>query len=380
MSCFLPFNAASVEFPVPTAILRRSGFVLLAGLLFLLASSSAARAQNEEAAWMRYARLQPSIADRYKSLPKDLIVLGNSPVLVSAQNELLRGVDGMLREKLRVVHRRDIHRSAIVLGTIAQMSALFPDFISPSDLGDGGFWIAHMKSGAANSIIIGAAGDRGVLYGTFAFLRKIAQGEHLDSLSDVQRPWVPLRWVNQWDNLNGTIERGYGGPSIFFDNGGVRQDLTRAGEYARMLASVGINGSDVNNVNADPRVLTDEFLPQLARIADAFRPWGVRLALSVNLSSPKLIGGLDTYDPLDPRVIAWWRAKGGQIYRLIPDFGGFVVKADSEGIPGPSSYGRSPADAANVIARALKRLQPSPRLARSESRPRPRRLRHLSSA
>ena len=341
--------------PHQNAEAKRHPRLIIFGLLLLcIVPLRTARADNGEDAWVRYARLQPSIAAQYKSLPEEVLVLGDSPVLTSAQNELIRGVDGMLGEKLRVVHRPDIHRSAIVLGTFAQMSALFPDFISPSNLGDGGFWIARMKSGAANSIIVGAASDRGVLYGTFAFLRKIAQGEHLDSLSDVQRPWVPFRWVNQWDNLNGTIERGYGGPSIFFDNGGVRQDLTRAGEYARLLASVGINGCDVNNVNADPRVLTDEFLPQLARIADAFRPWGVRLALSVNLSSPKLIGGLDTYDPLDPRVIAWWRAKAGQIYRLIPDFGGFVVKADSEGIPGPSSYGRSPADAANLIARALK--------------------------
>ena len=160
--------------------------------------------------------------------------------------------------------------------------------------------------------------------------------------------------MDEWDNLNGTIERGYAGPSIFFENGSVRADLTRAGQYARLLASVGINGCTINNVNADRRILDDSFIPQLARIADVFRPWGVRLAVSVDLSSPKTAGGLDTFDPLDPRVVEWWKAKVDTIYRQIPDFGGFVVKADSEGRAGPSSYGRTPADAANVIARALR--------------------------
>ena len=163
-----------------------------------------------------------------------------------------------------------------------------------------------------------------------------------------------MRWVDQWDNLNGTIERGYAGRSIFFDNGAVRDDLTRAGEYARLLASVGINGCAINNVNADLKMLTPEMIAQVARIADAFRPWGVRLAMSVDLSSPKVVGGLDTFDPLDSRVIAWWQKAVDQLYAQIPDFAGFVVKADSEGRAGPSQYGRTPVDAANVLARALK--------------------------
>src|SRR5262249_53585025 len=161
-------------------------------------------------------------------------------------------------------------------------------------------------------------------------------------------------WVDQWDNLDGSIERGYAGRSIFFEDGGVRADLTRAREYARLLASVGINGCNINNVNANPRLLQHDFLPQLARVADAFRPWGIRLSISVDLSSTKAIGGLDTFDPVDTGVAEWWRKKADQIYASIPDFGGFVVKADSEGRAGPSAYGRTQADAANVIARALK--------------------------
>jgi alpha-glucuronidase len=326
----------------------------LALLLLCVVPFGAARAESGQAAWLRYARLQPSAAAQYKSLPREVVVVGDSPVLMSAQNELLRGLQAMLGDKPRLVHRPEFHRGYIFVGTIAQMGSFCTDCMSPANLGESGYWLSSTKCGGFRCISIAGETDRGVLYGAFAFLRKIAAGQSLDRLTDVQRPSVPLRWVNQWDNLNGTIERGYGGRSIFFDNGAVRADLTRVSEYSRLLASVGINGCAANNVNADPRILTDAFLPQLARIADAFRPWGVRLALSVNIASPKLVGGLDTYDPLDPRVIAWWRAKADQIYRLIPDFGGFVVKADSEGIPGPSSYGRTPADAANVIARSLK--------------------------
>jgi len=203
-------------------------------------------------------------------------------------------------------------------------------------------------------VIITAANDRGVLYGVFALLRKVARGENIASIDNLQQPYATIRWVNQWDNLDGRIERGYGGASIFFETGKVRADLTRAGQYARLLASVGINGCTVNNVNAAPEVLDDNFIPPLARIADAFRPWGVALSISVDLSSPKEIGGLQTFDPLDPQVAAWWRKKMDEIYRVIPDFAGVVIKADSEGRSGPSAYGRTHADAANVVARALK--------------------------
>jgi alpha-glucuronidase len=159
--------------------------------------------------------------------------------------------------------------------------------------------------------------------------------------------------VNQWDNFDGSIERGYAGRSIFFADGHVRGDLTRVGEYGRLLASIGLNGCTVNNVNSNLHTLDPAMLRELARIADAFRPWGVRMSLSVDLSSPQVVGGLPTFDPVDPAVATWWQQKVDEIYRLIPDFGGFEIKADSEGRAGPSQYGRTPAQAANVLARAL---------------------------
>jgi alpha-glucuronidase len=242
---------------------------------------------------------------------------------------------------------------AFVLGTWKDIHPLFPELRRARVPSGEGFWLKTVRQKGAKYWLIIGGNDRGVLYGMFSLLSRFAQQRNVSVLDDSQSPSAPIRWVSQWDNLDGSIERGYAGRSIFFDNAAVRGDLTRAGEYARLLASVGINGCAINNVNADPRILSAEFLPQLARVADTFRPWGVKLAVSVDMSSPVAVGGLKTFDPIDPEVAAWWRKTADAIYERIPDFGGFVVKADSEGRSGPSQYGRTAADAANVIARAL---------------------------
>ncbi len=203
--------------------------------------------------------------------------------------------------------------------------------------------------------MVAGADDVGVLYGAFALLRLEADGEkhNLHDHPVRSSPVYPIRWSEEWDNADGTVERGYGGKSIFFEGGKVRDDLAAASEYARLLASVGMNGCNVNNVNNATVFLQPEMLKGLARIADAMRPWGVHLAMSVDVASPKTAGGLKTFDPADPAVKAWWKQKADEIYALIPDMAGFTVKADSEGQPGPSSYGRTPADAANTLAAAL---------------------------
>lgn len=244
--------------------------------------------------------------------------------------------------------------NAFVLGRWSAIHSLFPDLKPPRELSSEGFWLkTETHKGVKFWLVIGAD-DRGVLYGTFSLLAQIAENKNVDALDDLENPSAPIRWASQWDNLDGSIERGYAGRSIFFDNGQIRNDLSRASEYARLLASIGINACSINNVNADPRLLGSDYLPQLARVANAFRPWGVRLAISVDLSSPMSAGGLMTFDPLDPQVAAWWRLTVDRIYGQIPDFAGFVIKADSEGRSGPSQYGRNAADAANVIAQALK--------------------------
>ena len=203
-------------------------------------------------------------------------------------------------------------------------------------------------------LVVAGSNDRGVLYGVFALLRRVGLRQPLENLDEKHNPAAPIRWTNEWDNLDGSVERGYGGRSIFFAGGNVLADLSRAGDYARLLASVGINGCVVNNVNADTRLISGDFLPQLARLAAAFRPWGIRISVAVDFASPQKLGGLNTFDPLDPRVVGWWRQKADEVYQAVPDLGGFLMKADSEGRLGPSAYGRTHAQAANVIARALK--------------------------
>jgi alpha-glucuronidase len=325
----------------------------LTGLILLFAALCGfAPAEDGSQTWLRYAPLTQQEARHYASLPSTTVVLGRSTVFTTAQHELIGGVRSMLGRTLRAESALG-SEPAIVLATIDELEKEIAGLAPPTALNKDGYWLTHAKVHGSDCLVVAAVNDRGVLYGVFALLRKISLGEQIQSLNEGQQPAVRLRWVNQWDNLDGHIERGYAGPSIFFENGNVRADLHRAGDYARILASVGINGCTVNNVNANPQLLTDPFLPELARIADAFRPWGVQLSLAIDLSSPKSIGGLDTFDPLDARVAEWWKHRADQIYHLIPDFGGFVMKADSEGRPGPSSFGRTPADAANVIARAL---------------------------
>ena len=332
---------------------RRRSAILFGIFILIGATAEFSRAETGREAWLRYVPLDDAARTKYESLPASTVVVGDSVVLHTAQQELIRGVRGMLGRTLRA-EKSLPPEAAIVLGTLTNLKPTVSDLHPKQELSEDGFWLTTTKVQGNECIIITAANDRGVLYGVFALLSKIARNESLASLNDTQQPFVPIRWVDQWDNLNGTIERGYAGPSIFFLNDHVRSDLTRASEYARLMSSIGINGCTVTNVNANPGVLEEIFLPQLGRIADAFRPWGVKLSVSVDISSPKLVGGLDTFDPLDPRVTDWWKKKVDEIYQKIPDFGGFVVKADSEGRPGPSSYGRTPADAANGIARALK--------------------------
>ena len=315
----------------------------------LLAAPGRLSAETGYEAWLRYAPLDRSTRAKSESLPASVTMMGDSVVLRSAQDELVRGLRGMMGRTLRAENGEPRER-AFVLGTLRNI----PGLRNRNDVGLDGFWLTTSRINGFDCLIIAGSTDRGVLYGVFALLSKIARNENLAHLDEVQQPAAPIRWVDQWDNLDGSIERGYAGRSIFFDNGSVRADLTRVRDYARLLASIGLNGCTINNVNANPKTLEDGFLPQLVRVAEAFRPWGVQMAISVDFSSPKTIGGLDTFDPLDPRVADWWRKKADQIYQVIPDFGGFVVKADSEGRLGPSTYGRTPAEAANVIARALK--------------------------
>jgi alpha-glucuronidase len=321
---------------------------LFAGIaaLLVLAGGMAAPAQTADQAWLRHGYFHG-----LPPVPMHVRALGHEPLEKTAVNELIKGIDNLYGSSPLIGGNST--DAAIVVGTAEQVRTAYPALNLPSTLLPEAFWITELDSGGKRMVLIVGGSERGVLYGAFALVRKLVTSGWTQKTTITEGPDLPIRWVDEWDNPDGTIERGYAGRSIFFEGGNVREDLTAVSEYARLLASVGINGCNVNNVNAAPQLIDSEHLKQVARIADAMRPWGVRVAMSVALASPQKIGGLATYDPADPAVKAWWAAKVNEIYALIPDFAGFTVKADSEGQPGPASYGRSPADAANTLAAAL---------------------------
>lgn len=216
------------------------------------------------------------------------------------------------------------------------------------NLGNEGFRVYRDKKG----LVLSANNDLGLLYGSYALLRDNAAGKAIALREEI--PAYNVRVLNHWDNLDGTIERGYAGHSIW--NWDELPDVVspRYREYARANASVGINGVVLNNVNASSKILSAEYLAKVAKIADVFRPYGIKVYLSANFAAPMQLGGLKTADPLVPEVAAWWKAKADEIYKLIPDFGGFLVKANSEGQPGPCDFDRTHAEGANMMARALK--------------------------
>ncbi|MDQ6422843.1 alpha-glucuronidase family glycosyl hydrolase [Paenibacillus sp. LHD-117] len=217
--------------------------------------------------------------------------------------------------------------------------------------------IRSAESGGRSYIAIAAKTGRGLLYGVFAFLRLLQSGnEFVAGLDVTEAPAFPLRMINHWDNLDGSIERGYAGQSIFYRENELLAGTGRIVEYARMMASIGINGIAINNVNVhrqETLLITERYLGDVAKVADVFRKYGIKLYLSINFAAPIELGGLSTADPLDEGVRAWWRERARDVFDRIPDFGGFLVKADSENRPGPFTYGRDHADGANLLADAL---------------------------
>ena len=346
--------AVNIPCPIHPPLFRRMGGKarLLGLFLFAVLSSTALAAQTADQAWLRYQSHSGRILISLK-----VRALGSGILEQSALSELNRAMADLSHSSTGLSARsREALGGEIVLGTAEEVHKAYPNLAVPANLQPEAFWLYWngLKGDRSLSVIAGG-GQPGVLYGAFAFVR-FPGTEHRQKLADApyqDQPAYSIRWVDEWDNPDGSIERGYAGRSIFFEGGNVRDDLAPVSEYGRLLASVGINGCNVNNVNAAPQLLDSVHLKQIARIADALRPWGVHLAMSVAIASPQTIGGLPTYDPLDPAVKAWWTAKVNEIYTLIPDFAGFTVKADSEGQPGPASFGRTPADAANTLAAAL---------------------------
>ena len=296
--------------------------------------------------WLRYA----PIPNDYSSLqtPSTIVALNStrrSPVYTAGQ-ELRKGIKWVLAKDVDVSSTGCSNSSAIIVGTVEAYAAAYGDYAGVESLEDDGF----LLDAAPDKVVILGRNERGALYGAFEYLSQVARN-NVTSESYISNPQAQIRWTNEWDNMDGSIERGYGGASNFFRDGYVVDNVTRVAEYARLLASVGINGVIINNVNANATLLSDRNIEGLGRLADAMRPYGVQLGISLNFASPNRT--LGTFDPLDPRVDAWWANITNHIYSKVPDMAGYLVKANSEGQPGPLTYNRTLADGANMFARAV---------------------------
>ena len=313
-------------------------------VLFLLISAPAANADDGYRLWLKYDLISnPALRKEYASIARFITCSENDPVSKTACLELQAGLQGLLGKPVPV------QSSGFKPGTIELV--LLPKGAPDADtLGKDGFKI---QSGRGRTAIL-AAHPSGLLYGAFEFLRYLQTEGKPGELSGVRRPRVQLRMLNHWDNPLGTIERGYAGASLWKWYELPETIDPRYRDYARANASIGINAVVLNNVNASARFLTPEYLPKVKALADVLRPYGIKVFLSINFASPKILGKLKTSDPLDPQVRAWWQEKVREVYSYIPDFGGFLVKANSEGEPGPQEHGRTHADGANMLAEAFR--------------------------
>jgi alpha-glucuronidase len=324
--------------------------------LIALFCTSAAVVYSEDGyrLWMRYDKITTvAVAKKYQSLATSVLLEKESATLLIAQKELQLALQGFLQTTIPV--SKTIQTGAIVLGTPSSSSIISSLGISEKlkALGKEGFVIFSVVIKNKPCTVIAANHDIGVLYGTFHFIRLLQTQQSIEKLSVVSVPAIGHRLLNHWDNLDRTVERGYAGFSLWDWHKLPVYIDPRYIAYARANASIGINGTVLTNVNANAQVLTEPYLKKVAALANVFRPYGIKVYLTARFSAPVEIGGLTTADPLDSAVQAWWKKKVDEIYTYIPDFGGFLVKANSEGQPGPQNYNRNHADGANVLAKAL---------------------------
>jgi alpha-glucuronidase len=305
--------------------------------------------------WLRYDLISnQKILENYRSNIASILCEYDSPTLNVASKELQTGLEKLL--DVIILNSSSVDQNGtIILGT-NEKSDIVSSIITQSEfdkINDEGFIIKSTMYNRKDIIIIAGKKDVGVLYGVFNFLRLLQTQQNIENLSLVSSPKIKLRLLDHWDNLDRTIERGYAGFSIWDWHKLPGYIDQRYIDYARANASIGINGSVVTSVNANALILTQEYLLKVKALADVFRPYGIRIYLTARFSAPIEIGGLKTADPLDRDVRNWWKEKAKEIYSLIPDFGGFLVKANSEGQPGPQEYGRTHLEGANMLAKAL---------------------------
>jgi alpha-glucuronidase len=311
--------------------------------------------QKDYKLWLQYNPVNSaSLANEYIANGKGIYVFGSSKTLDVAVKELEDGYSGMLSHTIKKTTNPDMANS-IILGKESSLSPQLLQYCKTelSTVNNEGFIIKTIKNNNKKQLVITAKTDIGILYGVFHYLRLLQTGQSVKNLAFADSPKTNVRILNHWDNLDSTVERGYAGISLwnwqklpgFIDQ--------RYIDYARANASIGINGTVLNNVNANALILTPQYLEKVEALANVFRPYGIKVYLTARFSAPIEIGSLKTADPADSTVQKWWKDKASEIYKRIPDFGGFLVKANSEGQPGPQNYGRDHVDGANMLAEAV---------------------------
>src|SRR6266498_328368 len=330
------------------------GFIVCLAIALQLFIGATAEADDGYRLWLRYDPLPTRMITVYRQRVTSAVVPGNSHTLEAIRTELVSGCTGLLGRPVPI--SSDAHRDGAVIVGTPRSSPLISGLrweTQLAQLGPEGFRIRSLKVGTHPVTVIASDGEIGALYGAFHFLRLMQTLQPINNLDVTQKPRIQLRMLDHWDNLDGSIERGYAGRSLWNWSALPGTIDPRLRDYARANASIAINGSLLNNVNADAQILTADYLRKVAAIASVFRPYGVRVFLSARFSAPIELGGLKTADPLDAEVAMWWKKKADEIFEFIHDFGGFVVKANSEGQPGPRTYNRTHVDGANMLAAAM---------------------------
>jgi alpha-glucuronidase len=310
--------------------------------------------------WLRYPRVDSArLLEEYRTSITHIVMqteagAAPSPTAQVISRELRRGLRGLLGLEM-ALHSEIDGAGALVLGTprTSRIVAALPFVSQLAALGPEGFVIRSIRVGQKPAVVVAANSEVGLLYGAFRLLRQLQTQASILALRIESKPKIERRILNHWDNLDRSVERGYAGASLWEWDNLPRTLSQRYVDYARANASIGINGTVLTNVNADAQVLTPEYLLKVKALAEVFRPYGLRVYLTARFSAPIQLGKLTTADPLAPEVKRWWAAKTAEVYALIPDFGGFLVKANSEGQPGPQDYARSHADGANMLADAV---------------------------
>src|SRR6188508_1442872 len=320
-------------------------------LIIFIVLPALLKAENGYDLWLRYKKISnTALLDRYKKQIISPVVLGSSQTIAIIKSELAQAFSGLTGTSYKILSSPG-KSSVFIAGTVST-STIISSIVTKDEMSriESEGFIIKTRPGKT---IITANTDIGVMYGVFHFLRLMQTRQSISNLNIISAPKIKLRILNHWDNLNRTVERGYAGFSIW--DWHKLPDLIdkRYIDYARANASIGINSTVLTNVNANAVVLTKPYLEKVKALADLFRPYGIKVYLTARFSAPIEIGKLKSADPLNDTVQLWWKQKVKEVYELIPDFGGFLVKANSEGQPGPQDYQRTHADGANMLADAV---------------------------